>query len=201
MNERLQNEFVRKKWYLQSTSNAREVLYYITIASNVIRYTDQIDILFVPSMMPSGYTYPDGATWSLPVQPTYPQIILSPGLMKIFGFKSQSQFPPSQTVTTVENKSYLSDTYPVLSPVFAYTLGCNWVNSPFSQDPRVLYSVPLSKSFGELLNAELSNSTLVSVFPRSYTTLDIYIMDQDLNPIVLVDPEISITLILEYDVA
>jgi hypothetical protein len=156
-------------------------MYFLSVTSNFIRYTD-------------------GATWSLPAQEKYPQLILSPGLMKLFGFKSQSLFPPSQTATTIENKGYLSDTYPVLSPIYAYVIGCNWVNSPFSQNPRVLYCIPLSESFGELLNAELSNSTLVSVFPRSYTNLDIYFMDQDLNPIVLIDPKISITLVLEYDV-
>lgn len=140
-----------------------------------------------------------GADWSLPIQETYPQLILSPGLMKLFGFKSQSLFPPSQTVTTVKNVGFLSDTYPVLSPVFAYTLACNWVNSPFSENPQAFYTIPLSEAFGKLLKAKLSDASMVTVFPKPYTTLDIYFLDQDLTPLILVDLEISITLVLEYD--
>lgn len=175
-------------------------MYFFSVTSNLIRYTNQIDVLYVPSSMPSGYMYPNGANWSLPTQKKkILSFILSPGLMKLFGFKSQSLFPPSQTVTTIKNIGFLSDTYLVLSQEFAYTLGCNWVNSPFSEDPQTFYTILLKEAIGKLLEAEVSDSSMITVFPRPYTTLDIYTMDRDLNPMILIDPEISITSVLEYD--
>lgn len=46
LNERLQYELVSEKWHLQSISNSKEVLYFLTITSNFIRYTSQIDVLY-----------------------------------------------------------------------------------------------------------------------------------------------------------
>ncbi len=201
LNQTLQYDMAKDKLYLQNTTTSNQVLYFISCYSNSVQYASQIDILYVPSTGITGYTIPSGATWTYPAQATYPQLILSDGLRKLFGFETQTQFPTSQTVPTPnQNVSFVSDTYPVLSPIFCYMLGCNFIQSPINTVPNVFYQIPLSNSFGGLVKESTAGSAMLTVHPSKYQYIEITTYDQFLNPLVLLDPEITITLILEFDI-
>jgi hypothetical protein len=184
--------------YLVNTSSSTQVLYFIDCLANAVQYAAELDILYVPSTMPAGYALPSGATWSLPATATYPQITLCDGLMKIFGFTSQSTCPLSQTVTSQVNLSFLSDTYPVLSPIFCYMLACNWINSPFNLIPGLFFQIPLTSPFGNLITQTLPNSAMTSCSPGKYAYFELQLYDQNLNPLILIDPEITITVLVQF---
>lgn len=200
LNLNIQFNMAKDKLYLQDTTTSNKILYFISCYANPIQYASQIDILYVPTVMVDGYKLPIGATWTLPDDPTYPQLILSDGLRKLFGFKSQVEFPLSQTVSLpAVNKSFVSDTYPVLSPIFCYMLGCNLIHSPFNPVPNVFYQIPLSNGFGGLIKESSAGSAMLNIHPSKYNAIEITIYDQFLNPLVLLDPEITVTLIIEFD--
>ena len=187
------------KWYLVSTTQSNQLLYHINIAANTIKYAAEITMLYVSST--DGFKLPDNCGWTLPTtgQIKYPKITLPAGFMKILGFKSQSSFPANQTGSTATNLTFLSDTTPVLSNTFAYSIGCNMINSKFSLNPSIFFQIGLTKSFGELISESMPTVHLYTVYPAKYTKLEITIHDDDENAITPLDPEFRIQLILEYD--
>lgn len=204
LNLNLQYNMASEKWFLQNTTTSSQAYYFIACQANDIQYKSEIDIFYVPSTMPSGYSIPSGATWSLPAQPTYPQITLSTGLQSIFGITSQSVMPASQTIQTTDtgvpkNLTYLSNTYPVLSPVFCYTLGCNLINNSVNANPTIFAQIPLTAGFGAMVTQMFSVSKMLTVNQGKYTFVEVTIYDQNLTPLVLVDPEMSLSILLEFD--
>jgi hypothetical protein len=192
-------------WYLVSNTNSSQATYYLDITVNSIQYKAQINTYALPSTMPSGLTFPAGATWTLPVSRAYPQLILSPGLQRLFGMPNQSTFPLSQTPpvtngSTVLYQSFLSTSYPILSPVFCYVLGLNLVNNGRSQNPTIVGQIPLiTAAFGSLITNTLPISTMFDCCPGKYSFIELSIYDQNLSPLVLVDSEICVNLVLSWD--
>ena len=146
------------------------------------------------------YTYPSSAGWTLPANNTYPQLILSSGLKTLFGFSSQTTFPLSQTVpSTAVNVSYISDTYPIISPTFCYILTCNLIESKLSIVPNLFFQIPLAAGFGSLISQTLPSSNGLTVIPTIFNYIEITTLDQNYNTLILKDPEASFSLILEVE--
>jgi hypothetical protein len=191
-------------WYLVSTTNSSQASFFLSTTVNSIQYRAQINTYCLQTAMPSGLTYPAGATWTLPTTPTYPQLILSPGLQRLYGMLTQSTFPLSQTPpvengSTVLYQSFLSTSYPILSPVFCYVLGLNLVNSGLAANPTIVTQIPLTAAYGSLITNTLPISVMFDVCPGKYSFVELSIYDQNLSPLVLVDSEICVNLVLSWD--
>jgi hypothetical protein len=191
-------------WYLVSTTNSSQATFYLDITVNSIQYKAEINTYSLPTTMPSGLTYPAGATWTLPVSRAYPQLILSPGLQRLFGMLTQSTFPLTQIPRTVNGsavltQSFLSTSYPILSPVFAYVLGLNLINSGLATNPTIIAQIPLTAAYGGLITNTLQISTMFDISPGKYQSVELSIYDQNLAPLVLVDSEICVNLVLSWD--
>ena len=205
LNQVFQQNFTKQKLHLVSTTNSNQVYYFASVASNATAYASQIDVSFIPKSMPTGYKLPDFSgnlvqQWSLPTTPTYPQLILSPGLQTLFGFTSQNTFPLSQTTpTNPVNVTFISDGYPVISPIFCYILTCNMVESKLSLVPNIFFQVPLTAKFGDMISSTTPSLTGLSVIPTIFNYIEISILDQNYNSLVLKDPELTISLILEIE--
>lgn len=195
---------VGETWYLVNTTTSNQIQYYLGCRANAVQYKAELSVYYVPSTMPSGYALPADATWSLPAQPTYPQITLSSGLQSIFGLTSQASFPTSQTIQTTGtgvplNLSFLSNTYPIISPVYSYSLGCNLIMNSFNTNPQLFCQIPLTEEFGKLITQHFSVSKMLTVRPGVYSFIEIQMYDQNGAPLVLIDPEMSLALVLEFD--
>jgi hypothetical protein len=206
LNSYLQYVMTSKKWYIRNTSSSNPVQsqFFISFKANFIRYTTEIGILYVPSEMPSGFAYPVTETnevlgWTLPTVPKYPQIILSSKLMKLFGFKTTSIFPSNTDASLKQNITYVSDTYPVLNDTFSYVLSCNMVNNPYSRQADALHMIPLTAAYGGLIDNNPATTNWLSIYESQYTELQIMLYNQDFKPFVPLDPELSLTLIIELD--
>jgi hypothetical protein len=173
-------------WYLVNATNSSQATYYLDITTNAIQYKAQLDVYSLPTtMMPTGLSYPPNANWTLPVSRAYPQLILSPGLQRLFGMPNQSVFPLTQVPPvvngeTVISQSFLSTSYPILSPVFCYVLGLNLVNSGLSANPTIIAQIPLTAAFGSLITNTLPISTMFDVCPGKYAHAELQIFDQNL---------------------
>lgn len=181
---------IANNWYWISNNTA---VYPISCSENPTRYAGQINIIPVPS---SGITRPSGATWTLPNQPTTPQITFSIELGKIFGFSKQLTFPENPMNT---NYSYVSDICPIVSPVYTYVITCSLLNTSISTNiNNVLSQIPLNNSFGKLITLNSLLPIPLNIAPGKYSQIMIKFLDQNLNPINLIDPEITLILIIEY---
>jgi hypothetical protein len=200
INLNIQYNLVKNKLYLQNTTNASQVLYYISVSANTIQYASEININHLPSTLPTGYQIPTGATWSMPTNATYPQLILSSGLRKLFGFKEQTSFPLSQSAGPMPvNVGFISDTFPILSPIFTYMLTCNMISSNVSPVPTLFYQIPLTKSFGSLISETVIDQTGLSINSSIYNFIEITLLDQDYNTLSLIDPELTISVVIEVE--
>ncbi len=200
INLNIQYNLVKNKLYLQNTTNASQVLYYISVSTNTIQYASQIDINYVPTTLPTGFQIPTGATWTMPASNTYPQLILNTGLRKLFGFKTQTSFPVSQSAgSTPVNVGFISDTFPILSPIFTYMLTCNMISSNVSPVPTLFYQIPLTKGFGSLISETVIDQTGLSINSSIYNFIEITLLDQDYNTLSLIDPELTISVVIEIE--
>jgi hypothetical protein len=204
----LQFAFAQSGWFLQSSSTASQAIYFAQIEANAINYALEVDFFVVPKTLPAGYSLPPNATWSLPTANAgrFCQITFCPGLLTLLGFsQSQATYPSSRIPTTDElgatatTLSFSSVTYPVLSPTFCIQLGCNLVSSGFQVNGGIFHQVPLSSSWGELISQTLGNQRLVKCVPARYQYIEISLYLQDGSPLVPLDPELVLTLMLEVD--
>eukprot|EP01040_Poterioochromonas_malhamensis_P006989 gene6989-7545_t len=188
----IQYYLIQNNWYWIVNNIA---VYPITFSSNDPRYASQINITCVP-VFASGITKPSGATWSFPLTPTTPTLSMNSSLGKIFGFSSQLTFPPSPRSS---NYSFLSDICPIISPVYTYVLTCNLLNTSISTNiNNVLSQIPLNNGFGGLVTLNSLLPMPIPIQPGHYSEIVIKFLDQNLNPIQLIDPEITLILVLEY---
>ncbi len=72
------------------------------------------------------------------------------------------------------------------------------INNPTNQNPTVLTQLSLNAGYGNLISASIIPN-FISCQPGKYQSLDLFLYDQNLNPLNLQDPEIIITFVLEID--
>jgi hypothetical protein len=182
------------------TANQTSPIYFINIKANAVQYKAQIDIVAVPNATLATtlkYEKPNGATWNYPNQPLTPQLILSPGLGRILGFKANLTLPPTQTNVTT---SLFSDITPTISPVDNYILTCSLLNSKSNQFSDVMAQIGLgAKGIGEQVEYQCPFLTEFNIQPGVYKTFDIMVFDQNMEPIEIIDKSIGIQLIIESD--
>lgn len=190
----------QSKLYVVSTTDSSKIQTFITCAPNSIQYAADITICYVPTSL-SGYSLPANCGWTLPTtNPVYPQLILCSGLQRMFGFKSQSTFPVSQTVPSpAVNKVFTSNTYPVIQTTNAYRIGTNLMFSPFNQNHHIFASIPITKSFGQVLQSTNQTIHLLDCVPQKFSYIDIEIYDQNGLPVVPLDPEANFSIFIEFD--
>lgn len=187
---------IEMKWFYIVNNIA---IYSINTVENPVRYKGQLDISIIPSLTDAtnlNYKKPVGADWDFPAVASTPQIIMNSGLGKIFGFSARLTHPP--TAQSV-NYSYLSDTVPILSPVYSYVLTTNLLNTSLNaQHNNILTQVPINKSFGQLIQYETGVYLPISIHPNFYSQIVMKFYDQDMNVLKLNDPQLTLILVLEY---
>lgn len=192
LNNIIQYYLIQNNWYWIVNNVA---VYPITCSDNKTRYASQVNIIHVPAIS-SGATKPSGATWSFPSSPVTPQLTVNSGLGKIFGFIKQLTFPLTQQNSIY---SYVSDSCPIISPVYTCVLTCNLLNTSISTNiNNVLSQIPINNSFGGLITLNNLIPLPIPISPGHYSEIIIRFLDQNLNPISLIDPEITLILVIEY---
>ena len=182
-----------------TSNNGTQNVYFLRFQSNASLYKAQIDCYYIPTASDAttlGYTIASNATWAFPLVRTTPQITISSGLQKLFGFLSQSSFP---LATGTNNVSFLSNTYPTISPIFCYLVTCNLLGSSYNNVPTIFTQIPISKSFGSLIIVENSTEEHLPIRDGIYSDITIQFWDQNYNVLPFNDPELTLILIIESE--
>jgi hypothetical protein len=202
------NEYLRKVMYsnkhylkLEKTGSPGEFddVYFIELTDNETFYKFQVNLGYMPDSTSYntiyGYTQPTGATWSLPDTGSPPQIIFpsSNNFYKLLGFT------PNTYPLTVTNSSVrlLGDIVPQIDPVSTILMTCNMVTNEYTVPDNLLYSFVNTSAFGSSLRSEPSILSFSNVNAGSYTGCQIQFYDQDYRPMEILDPQMTITLILD----
>lgn len=194
LNTFLQNIMVQNTHYLVNTTSG-DFVYYIQWETNSTYYAVQLNEYVVPSILPAGYSLPSGATWSLPAVSSTPQInILQNAFRDIIGFNAGTY--PS-VVPQGSTYSALSVVAPQVNPVSSLQITCSIATNPYSSQSKVIYAFGVPETlFGGQILVQTPEYAFTKLVNGNYNQFEISIVDQNGRPIALIDPQISIMLII-----
>jgi hypothetical protein len=190
-----QNFCILNGLYVTANSAADNVYCFESVV-NSIRYATSLNFYAIPTEAQAsglGYVKPSNATWSYPVSAVTPSLSFGQPFANLIGF-TFGKFPPTQQSTNIQ---FLSTQTPVISPVDSLILTCNLINSKYSIPNNVLFSVPITTAIGTIINVGISQIVYNDILPQFFSTLEITIFDQLFNPVVLLDKELTLTLVIQ----
>jgi len=193
----LQQQFILNKLYCVNSNNSQNI-YFVQFQTNSVLYKAQIDVYFVPSSANAtlyGYQVAPGATWNFPATNQMVRITINDNLKVYFG-TSQTTFG---IITPAQNMNYLSDICPSISRVFSIYLGCNLITSDYNQIGNLFSQFPISASYGNLIKIESPIDALISIKEGIYSEILISLWDQENRPLVFIDTEMTLFLIIQTD--
>jgi hypothetical protein len=193
----LQQQFILNKLYCVNSNNSQNI-YFVQFQTNSVLYKAQIDLYFMPSSANAalyGYQVAPGATWTFPATNTMVRITINDNLKVYFG-TSQTAFG---IISPAQNMNYLSSTCPSISRVFSIYLGCNLITSDYNQIGNLFSQFPISASYGNLIKIESPIDALISIKEGIYSEILISLWDQENRPLVFIDTEMTLFLIIQTD--
>ncbi len=191
----LQQQCILNGLYVTANSGADNV-YFFELVVNSIRYSTSLNFYSIPTDAQAtslGYTKPANATWTYPVSPQTPSLSFGQPFGNLIGF-TFGTYPPTVQSTNIQ---YLSTSTPVISPVDSLILTCNLINSKYSVPNNILFTVPITTALGTIIQVGISSIVFNDILPQNFSSLEITIFDQLFNPVVLLDKELTLTLVIQ----
>ena len=217
INNFLQFTMIGNGHYLVSGSNFVYLLNWIT---NPTYYTIELQVFPIDTTIATAntWTLPASPTWALPTaQAISPMInILNNNFTKVVGFQTgyYPQGPPTysqavisgtppaqiQTPSFLTQQAYQSTTAPQITPLSSYVLTCNLINNNYSVPNNLLYSFSPQGVFGSQFTIQPNFPAYINVNPGQYQFITLKLLDQNLLPIAIQDPNFVIQLIITDNV-
>ena len=172
-------------------------VYYINFSVNSNYYAIQLLLYTVPRSLPTNWTAPSNwIGYSSYSADRAPYITINNNLSDYLGF-TQAQYPAS--LPQLSNYSILSNKKPpIASYVNSIIVHCSLVNNQVISPSDILDAFQISNAtFGQNINYTPNIEKYVKLTKGSYNSMVLYLTDQNNNPIVLIDPNILITLIFK----
>lgn len=178
---------------------AGEYVWFFGLTTNPSTYSIQMNFFAcnITAYPATTYTLPVGATWVVPAyaNSVCPQIIIpaTNNFGLLVGFASGT-FPASRVTTT--NVSVLSSFAPQITPLSSYILSCTLVNNNYAVPNTFLYAFPPSGTIGEQFTIAPYSFSFIPILKGQYSTFRVQLTDQANRPIVIQDPNYTITLVM-----
>lgn len=194
INTYLQSVMVSNTHYLVNTANG-DFIYYIQWETNETFYSVQLNEYVVPSVLPVNTALPVGATWVLPAVASTPRVnILANAFRNITGFNAGTYPPAVPQATTY---SVLSSIAPQVNPISSLQFTCSIASNPYSSQSRSIYATGVPETlFGGQILISVPEYAFTKLVDGNYNQFQVEILDQNGNPVILKDPQISIMLII-----
>jgi hypothetical protein len=126
-------------------------------------------------------------------------------LGNVLGFTPAS-YPTTATGLTALTSSSNGNTltsvpsYPALgSVVNGVIVRCNMVDNNISSPSDILTSLPIDVAYGSNLNYQPINDNKVKIRSGKYNNVTVYFADQNNNNLLMLDPNVLITLIINFN--
>ena len=180
-------------------NNNGENVYYIQFYINQTSYAVQLLLFSVPRSLPVGWTQPSNwigySTYTADRTPHMHVLVASPKFGDFIGFNAGVY--PTPTLQTT-NYSVLSNKTPIASYVNSFIVHCSLVNNPVVSPSDIIDAFQITNvNFGSNINYQPSVEKYVKLTRGTYSSMIIYLTDQNNNPIHLLDPNILITLLFK----
>lgn len=185
--------------YLINT--AGDFVYYIDVQQNATYYANQILLYTVPRSLPTGWTQPSNwigySTFTSDRTP-YVQFVAANQFHEYMGFNN-GIYPPGATTTgNTTNYSVLSNRVPIGSYVNSIIVHCSLVNNSVVSPSDIIDAFQITNTtFGANINYAPSIEKYVKLTKGNYSSMIVYLTDQNNAPITLLDPNVLITIIFK----
>lgn len=188
-------------------NNSGDYIYPFEILLNANRYGVQINTFLVPSSLPTGYSIPTNFVgW--PTVPQNPVITIPSKFNVIIGYDAgfvtnanlNNAYTPPTTSTNFEAKdsvgtlSYLSNTSPQVQPNNNVLFSLSNINNPYTQPSSIIYSLNPNVGVGEQIYETPPNFMWNKLIDGTYSELRLTFLGNDLNPLIIKDPNMTILL-------
>ena len=196
------------------------ILFPISFASVYSSYTNSITLQYIPTTSGNVTTqYGTGWLWALgtfPTTATLPSVTIT-GLVtasttnfgNILGF-TQGQYPTSlityagtPTIATSQPYVILGNTLkasppfpPLATIVNSVVVHCDLVLNQVTMPNDVLDNFPITSTYGSNINYFPIADNAVKVKAGKYQTMTITLTDQNFNPIICLDPNVLIAILI-----
>jgi hypothetical protein len=177
-------------------------VYYIDFQLNSTYYANQILLYTVPLSLPVGWTQPSnwiGYSTFASARTPYIQFLQNNQFHEYLGFNN-GVYPSGALVSGyTSNYSQLSNRLPpIASYVNSIIVHCSLVNNNIVSPSDILDAFQISNTtFGANINYAPQIEKFVKLTKGSYSSMSLYLTDQNNNPITLIDPNILITLLFK----
>jgi hypothetical protein len=179
-----------------------ENVYYIDFQTDTTYYANQILLFTVPRSLPAGWTTPSNWIGFSTTASDRTPFLLFPTDSKFneyLGFNTGYYPPSALTIPYTTNYSILSNRMPpVGSYVNSLIVHCSLVNNRVVSPSDILDAFQITDTtFGANINYAPSIEKFVRLGRGTYSSMIVYLTDQNNNPITLLDPNILITLLFK----
>jgi hypothetical protein len=182
----LQSQMINNGTYAIDASG--NYVYYLEMVVNAVEYGIQLNSFAVPTTATSGWTY----GFTLPTTSFTPQFIIPANFNKIIGFQPNTTFP--LTITNITNQSTISTQAPEVQPNPTLFLVCSGISNPYTIPSSIIYSITPNANVGDQIVFTPPQLIYNKILEGTYDRLVVGWLGSDLQPIQILDPNMTITL-------
>lgn len=193
LNAYLQNIMFNNNHYLVDSTGQN--VYYLTLEENVTYYAVQLNAYLVPNALPSGWSLPSGAAWSLPATARTPQLTVG-SMSSVLGINAGTY--PSAPSSSVF--AQLSQRTPQISPVSSVVVTCDLVGNKLANPTSLIYAFSPNVTYASQIRVEPNTPVYNDIMPGQYASLTVRLFDQNLQPLILKDNTIVVLLEIKCSV-
>ena len=182
----LQSQMINNNTYAIDASG--NYVYYLEMVVNSVEYGIQLNSFAVPTTPTASWTY----AFTLPTASFTPQFIIPASFNSIIGFQPNTTFP--LTITNATNQSTISTQAPEVQPNPTLFLTCSGISNPYTIPSSIIYSITPNANVGDQIVFTPPQLIYNKVLEGTYDRLVVGWLGSDLQPIQILDPNMTITL-------
>ena len=193
LNNFLQFTFIAAGFYLVNSSGQN--VYYAEFIVNPTRYSIDINCFPVPTALPLGWTQP--ALWNYYAVQTYTPIITTPAhfnkiMGQVAGFSTTGGFNLAGTVSVTSS----STVAPQVQPNPTLFLSASGIQNIYANPTSIIYSVTPTTAVGTQIVEQPPEFSWCKLLEGTYNELRFRFLGTNLGQIKLLDPTMTITLLI-----
>jgi len=190
LNEFLQFTFIAADFYLINDVGLN--VYYAEFLVNPTLYAVQINTYPVPIALPAGWTAPAG--FIFPNATFNPVITINANFNKIVGFAAGFATALNSGVGTILSST--SSVAPQVQPNPTVFISSSGIQNIYASPSSIIYSVTPTVAVGEQIVDSPNEYAFSKFLEGTYSDLRLRILGTDLNQLKILDPTMSITLLI-----
>jgi len=199
INSYLQFRMIQNGTYL--INSAGQNVYYAELLIESTRYAVNLITYPVPTTLPTGWTAPlaNPQSGSLafvgyPTTTFNPVVTIPAKFNLIMGYTSGFATAVNTGVNTI--LSYFSSVAPQVQPIPSLLVTCSNVDNRYSIPNNVIYSVVSDVAFGELISVKPNEYCWAGLLKGTQSQITIKFIGNDFSSISILDPNITIILVI-----